>query len=272
VSPAEAARGAGCAVRTAAAAREPLVEVHDLARHFGGVRAVDGASFTVARGTITGLIGPNGAGKSTVAGVVSGFLAPTAGRVVFDGEDITGWPAHRVARRGLVRTFQLSSECPRLTVLENLLIAAPALAGTTPASGLLGRRRWGRSERLAIDAARELLHSFGLADAEDAYAGELSGGQKRLLEIARAVMRRPSLLLLDEPFAGVNPTLGLEVQRLLGALRDAGLTMVLIEHELDAVERLCDTVVVMALGRVIAEGTMSQLRANREVVDAYLGG
>jgi ABC-type branched-subunit amino acid transport system ATPase component len=255
-----------------AIAREPIVEARELARHFGGVRAVDGATFAVGRGTITGLIGPNGAGKSTVAGVIAGFLSPTRGRVVFDGEDITGWPAHRVARRGLVRTFQLSAECPRLTVLENLLIAAPALDGTTPAGSLLGRRRWRRSERLAIDAARELLHGFGLADAEDAYAGELSGGQKRLLEIMRGLMARPSLLLLDEPFAGVNPTLGLEVQKLLEKLRDAGLTIVLIEHELGAVERLCERIVVMALGRVIAEGTMQELRANREVVDAYLGG
>jgi neutral amino acid transport system ATP-binding protein len=259
-------------VSAAVAQHEPIVEVRELARRFGGVRAVDGATFAVARGTITGLIGPNGAGKSTVAGVVSGFLSPTGGRVVFDGEDITGWPAHRVARRGLVRTFQLSSEFPRLTVLENLLVAAPDIDGATPAGSLLGRRRWRHSEQLAIDAARELLHSFGLADAEDAYAGELSGGQKRLLEIMRGLMTRPSLLLLDEPFAGVNPTLSLDIQRLLGELRDSGLTMVLIEHELGAVERLCDSIVVMALGRVIAEGTMQQLRANREVVDAYLGG
>jgi neutral amino acid transport system ATP-binding protein len=256
---------------SAADMREPIVEVHELARHFGGVRAVDGATFAVGRGTITGLIGPNGAGKSTVAGVIAGFLSPTRGRVAFDGEDITGWPAHRVARRGLVRTFQLSAECPRLTVLENLLIAAPGIDGTTPAGSLLGRRRWRRSEQLAVDAARELLHGFGLADAEDAYAGELSGGQKRLLEIMRGLMARPSLLLLDEPFAGVNPTLSLEVQRLLEELRDAGLTIVLIEHELGAVERLCERIVVMALGRVIAEGTMQELRANREVVDAYLG-
>ena len=253
-------------------ASAPLVEVLELVHRFGGVLAVNGATFAVGRGTITGLIGPNGAGKSTVAGVLSGFLSPTGGRVLFDGEDITGRPAHRVARRGLVRTFQLSSECPRLTVLENLLFAAPNVGGTTPVGGLFRRRRWRRSEALAVSRARELLHDFGLADAEDAYAGELSGGQKRLLEIARALMARPSLLVLDEPFAGVNPTLGLAVQRLLGELRDTGLTMVLIEHELGAVERLCDTIVVMALGRVIAQGTMAQLRANREVVDAYLGG
>ncbi len=199
-----------------AATAAPLVEVRELVHRFGGVLAVNGATFTVARGTITGLIGPNGAGKSTVAGVLSGFLSPSGGRVLFDGEDITGRPAHRVARRGLVRTFQLSSECPRLTVLENLLFAAPDVDGTTPAGGLFRRRRWRRSEALAVARGRELLHDFGLADAEDAYAGELSGGQKRLLEIARALMARPSLLVLDEPFAGVNPTLGLSVQRLLG--------------------------------------------------------
>jgi neutral amino acid transport system ATP-binding protein len=255
----------------AAAGDAPIVEVRDLERRFGGVRAVSGATFAVARGTITGLIGPNGAGKSTVANVVSGFLAPSAGRVLFDGEDITGWPAHRVARRGLVRTFQLSSECPRLTVLENLLVAAPDVGGTTPLAGLL-RQRWRPGERRALARARELLHRVGLADAEDAWAGELSGGQKRLLEIVRGLMARPSLLLLDEPFAGVNPTLSLDVQQLLSELRDSGLTIVLIEHELGAVERLCERILVMAAGGVLAEGTMAQLRANREVVDAYLGG
>jgi neutral amino acid transport system ATP-binding protein len=257
---------------SAAAPPGPILEVSELVHNFGGVRAVDGAAFTVARGTITGLIGPNGAGKSTVAGVVSGFISPAAGRVLFDGADITGRPAHRIARRGLVRTFQHSSECPRLTVLENLLLAAPAVAGSTPLGSLLRGRRGRRSERLAVARARELLRDFGLAEAEDAWAGELSGGQKRLLEIARGLMARPTLLLLDEPFAGVAPALSLSIQRLLSGLRDSGLTIVLIEHELGAVERLCDSVVVMALGRVIAEGTMAELRANREVVDAYLGG
>jgi branched-chain amino acid transport system permease protein len=259
-------------VNVAAVPPGPILQVSGLVHNFGGVRAVDGAAFAVARGTITGLIGPNGAGKSTVVAAVSGFLSPAAGRVLFDDTDITGRPAHRIARRGLVRTFQHSSECPRLTVLENLLIAAPSVAGSTPLGGLLRGRRGRRSERLAIDSARELLHDFGLADAEDAWAGELSGGQKRLLEIMRGLMARPSLLLLDEPFAGVAPALSLEIQRLLAGLRDSGLTIVLIEHELGAVERLCDSVVVMALGRVIAEGTMAELRANREVVDAYLGG
>jgi ABC-type branched-subunit amino acid transport system ATPase component len=254
-----------------AVGQEPLVEVHDLARHFGGVQAVRGASFNVERGSITGLIGPNGAGKSTLVDVVSGFVAPSGGRVVFDADDITGWPAHRIARRGLVRTFQLSSECPRLTVLENLLIASPDVDSTTVVRSLFGKRRWRLSERLAVDAAQELLVNFGLAHAQDAFAGELSGGQKRLLEIMRGLMSRPSLLLLDEPLAGVNPTLALEVERLLESLRDTGLTMVLIEHELGAVERLCDKVIVMALGRVIAEGTMEEMRAHPEVVDAYLG-
>jgi ABC-type branched-subunit amino acid transport system ATPase component len=259
-------------VTTAAVAQGTIVEVRELERHFGGVHAVRGATFDVRRGTITGLIGPNGAGKSTVVNVISGFMAPTSGRVVFDGDDVTSWPTHRIARRGLVRTFQLSSECPRLTVMENLLIAAPNIDGAAVGHSLLGKRRWRRSEQLAVDAARDLLGRFGLADAEDAYAGELSGGQKRLLEIMRGLMTRPSLLLLDEPFAGINPTLALEVERLLGELRDSGLTMVLIEHELGAVERLCDKVIVMALGRVIAEGTMDELRANQQVVDAYLGG
>jgi ABC-type branched-subunit amino acid transport system ATPase component len=164
-------------VSDAVVAESPVVEVHELARHFGGVQAVSGASFGVDRGSITGLIGPNGAGKSTLVDVVSGFVAPSGGRVIFDGEDITGWPAHRIARRGLVRTFQLSRECPRLTVLENLLIASPDVDGVAVLRSLFGKRRWRSSEQVAVDAAQQLLVKFGLAQAQDTYAGELSGGQ-----------------------------------------------------------------------------------------------
>lgn len=253
-------------------ARESILEVRGLECHFGGVRAVDGIDFAVQRGSITGLIGPNGAGKSTAVGLISGFVSPTAGRIVFDGHDVTGWSPHRIARQGLVRTFQLSSECPKLTVLENLLVAATGMRGSSPASGLLGKRHWRASQDAALTEARGLLDRFGLANAEDAYAGELSGGQKRLLEIMRGLMKHPAGLLLDEPFAGVNPSLQLTVEGILGELRDAGMTMVLIEHEMGAIERLCDKVVVMALGRVLAEGTMQELRATPEVVEAYLGG
>ena len=247
------------------------VEVVDLRVHFGGVHAVDGASFEVTEKAITGLIGPNGAGKSTVVDVISGFRKPTAGRVIYRGSDIASWPADRVARAGMVRTFQLSSEFPRLSVMENLLTAMPGLPGSTLGGALRGPRHWRRAEAEAVERGYALLERFGLAGRGDDYAGELSGGQKRLLEIARAVAAGPRILLLDEPFAGVNPTLAREVESALIALRDDGLTMILVEHDMGAIERLCADVVVMGEGRVIARGTMAKIAANREVADAYLG-
>jgi len=257
-----------------AGAREEVavaLEVVDLKMHFGGVHAVDGASFEVAEGVITGLIGPNGAGKSTVIDVISGFLKPTAGNVIYRDADIAAWPADRVAGAGMVRTFQLSSEFPRLSVMENLLTAMPALRGSTLAGALRGPRHWRRAEADAVARGYGLLERFGLEGRADEYAGELSGGQKRLLEIARAVAAGPRVLLLDEPFAGVNPTLAREVESALAALRADGLTMVLVEHDMGAIERLCEDVIVMADGRVIARGTMAEIAANHEVADAYLG-
>ena len=247
------------------------LEIKDLKMHFGGVHAVDGASFEIVEGLVTGLIGPNGAGKSTLVDVISGFLKPTAGNVIYQGHDIASWPADRVARAGMMRTFQLSSEFPRLSVMENLLTAMPTLPGSTVGGALRGPRHWRRAEAEAVERGYGLLERFGLTGRADDYAGELSGGQKRLLEIARAVAAGPRILLLDEPFAGVNPTLAREVESALIALREDGLTMMLIEHDMGAVERLCEDVVVMADGRVIARGTMAEIAANREVADAYLG-
>jgi len=250
-----------------------LLEVRDLARNFGGVRAVDGVSFHVEPGTVTGLIGPNGAGKTTALGTIAGAIRPSAGAIVFDGRDVTGKTPMAVARLGLIRTFQISSEFARLTLLENLLVAAPDHPGESlAASLLLGGRAWKTRERELVDRARELLTRFELADKEDEYAGNLSGGQKRLLEIMRALMAQPKLLLLDEPMAGVNPTLGRKIEAHLRDLRESGLTMLMIEHELGVVERLCDRVIVMAQGKVISEGTMESLRKNQEVLDAYLVG
>ncbi|MBS1888900.1 MAG: ABC transporter ATP-binding protein [Actinobacteria bacterium] len=249
-----------------------MLEVRDLHKDFGGVHALAGASFYVEQGTITGLIGPNGAGKSTLINLVSGFTPPGSGQVVYDGEDITGHSAHQIARLGLVRTFQLSSEFARLTVIENLLTAVPDQRGSTVLAALRGKRYWRRAEEESVARAREFLGRFGLTDVEDLYGAELSGGQKRLLEISRALMGRPRVLLLDEPFAGVNPTLAREVEDILRALRDEGMTIVLVEHEMGAIDRLCDTVVVMAAGTVLAEGSMAEIRENQEVVDAYLAG
>ncbi len=247
------------------------IEVEGLRRHFGGVWAVDGASFAVAAGSITSLIGPNGAGKSTVVGIIGGAIRPNGGRVLFDGKDITSLPAYERARRGLVRTYQLSSEFGKLTVLENLLVAAPGQRGENLRTLLFGKRYWRRQEEALVMRARALLERFGMSEKEDEYAGNLSGGQKRLVEIMRALMAEPKMLLLDEPMAGVNPTLARSIEDDLVALAREGLTLLAIEHELDVVERISDKVVVMALGRVIATGSMSELRKRREVLDAYLG-
>jgi ABC-type branched-subunit amino acid transport system ATPase component len=246
--------------------------VNALVRTFGGVRAVDGATFTVRAGTITGLIGPNGAGKSTVLAMIAGSIRPDKGSITFEGRDLARLPARLVPRCGVVRTFQLPSEFARLTVLENLLVAPPAQRGERLGGALLGRRYWRDQERANLELARRLLSRFDLDSKEDAYAAELSGGQKRLLEIMRCLMVGPKVLLLDEPMAGVNPTLARRIEAYLSELRAEGLTMLLIEHELGLIERICDPVVVMAQGTVIAQGPMGDLRSRREVLDAYLVG
>jgi branched-chain amino acid transport system ATP-binding protein len=253
-------------------ADRPLLVADDIHRHFEGLHAVDGVSIEVPPGKITGLIGPNGAGKSTFLAVLAGTLPATGGTIVFDGVDITRDPAYRRARHGLVRTFQLPSEFARLTVLENLLVAAPDNRGDSLVGALLGKRYWIDDERRLIKDARALLQRFGMSAKESDYAGNMSGGQKRLIEIMRALMLKPRLLLLDEPMSGVHPKIVLEIQRYLQDLRAEGLTILMVEHELHMVERLCDSVVVMAEGKVIGSGTMSSLRRQREIVDAYLVG
>ena len=249
-----------------------LLDVRGVHRDFGGVKAVDGASFEALRGHITGLIGPNGAGKSTLISIVAGQIKPSAGAVNFEGHDITGLAPHKIARRGIIRTFQLSAEFSKLTVLENLLVAAPDQKGESLVGAELGRLYWGRDEAANVDAARDVLDRFAMTPKESELAGNLSGGQKRLLEIMRGLMSRPKMLLLDEPFAGVNPTLAREIEQYLIDLRDEGLSMIMVEHELSVVERLCDPVVVMAQGKVIAEGSMHDIASRQEVLDAYLVG
>lgn len=250
-----------------------LLLVQDLERSFGGVRAVDGVSLNVERGSITGLIGPNGAGKSTALGVIAGAVRPDAGMIEFDGGDIIRLPPMKRARLGLIRTFQTSSPFQRLTVIENLLVAAQGNSGETLLGAVvLGKHAWRKHERELVDRARELLAQFQMSDKEDEWAGNLSGGQKRLLEIMRGLMADPKLLLLDEPMAGVNPTLARGIEGHLERLGEQGLTMLMVEHELGVVERLCDRVIVMAQGKVISQGTMESLRTEQEVLDAYLVG
>ena len=251
--------------------RPPVLEIRDVGREFGGVHAVESITFEVAPGQATGLIGPNGAGKSTALKLIAGAIPPSHGKIMLDGVDITGWSPQRVARTGLIRTFQHTSEFARLTVLENLLVAAPDQPGDSFLGALRGRRHSRGRQGELLDQAMSLLDDFGLRDHADSYAGELSGGQRRLVEIMRALMARPRILLLDEPMAGVNPTLRLTIEEHLRRLRDQGLTMLMVEHELGAVERVCDSVMVMAQGRLLATGSMGELRQNEEVVSAYLG-
>jgi branched-chain amino acid transport system permease protein len=251
---------------------EIILQAVDVSRDYGGVHAVSGVSFSVRRGTVTGLIGPNGAGKSTLLALLAGTDRVSAGRVLYQGQDVTAEPAYRRARMGLVRTFQLASEFRRLTVTENLLSAAPGNRGDSLAGALAGRRYWRRDEAAAVAKAAGILRRFGLEALANEYAGDLSGGQRRLVEIMRALMTDPQLLLLDEPMAGVHPELARRIGDMLVGLSREGVTVLMVEHELAIMDEFCDPVIVMAEGSVLAEGTMTQLRGRAEVVEAYLVG
>lgn len=253
------------------AARPGLVVDH-VRRAFGGVVAIEEVSFEVNTGEIVGLVGPNGAGKSTLMAVVAGAIRPSSGRIFFHGSDVTRRPEHKVASLGLVRTSQLSSEFQKLTVLENLLVAAPGQRGERFRSAFLPARSWRRQEARLIDEAKGVLEEFGMLAKANDYAGTLSGGQKRLLELMRVLMVHPQMILLDEPMAGINPGFIATVEASLLEIRARGVELVIAEHELDVVERLCDRVIVMAQGKVLARGSMEQLRATPEVVEAYLVG
>ena len=250
----------------------PLLEAREIRKRYGGVVAVDAATLSVEPRSITALIGPNGAGKTTLFNVVSGFARPDSGSVLLGGERIDGRTPHAVARRGLARTFQTPKALTRMSVLENMLLAAPRHPGeqlwrlvATPGAG---RRR----EREIRERALELLGLVRLDGLAGDYAGTLSGGQRKLLELTRALMTEPRLLLLDEPMAGVNPTLALQLLDRIRTLREEqGLTFLLIDHDLDVVMSVSDRVIVMNEGRVIAAGTPAEVRSDPQVADAYLG-
>ncbi len=251
---------------------EPLLQVRDLQKSFDDVRVLDVESLDVPAEGITALIGPNGAGKTTLFDVITGFARRSSGSVRFAGRSIEGAAPHAIARQGLVRTFQLTRVLDRLTVRDNVVVAAPNQRGERLVQVLLRPRAVRAEQRHLRARAEELLELVGLARLADAPAATLSGGQKKLLELARALMLEPRLLMLDEPLAGVNPTLGRELMDAVERLRDQGTAVVLIEHDVETVMRVSDHVLVLAAGRLIAAGDPAAVRTNPLVLDAYLGG
>jgi neutral amino acid transport system ATP-binding protein len=260
------------AAPTAGGNGRPILEAEGVVKRFGGIRAVNGATLSVREGSITALIGPNGAGKTTFFNVITGFYRPNAGRAQFDGDAILGSPPHSIARLGMVRTFQITKALARMPVIDNMMLAAPDQPGERLLNVVLRPGQVRRREAEVADQAMELLEIFDLRKLADEYAGTLSGGQRKLLELARALMTRPRLLLLDEPMAGINPTLGRRLLEHMQRLRaDEGVSFLFIEHDMEVVMNHSDRVIVMAEGRVIADGEPHEVRADEAVIDAYLG-
>jgi len=251
--------------------RAGLLQVEGAARRFGELRAVDDVSFEVEPGTITGLIGPNGAGKSTLFGLIAGALRPDAGVIRFQRRRIDGRRPDTIFRAGLARTFQIPRPFPRMTVLENLMLAPIGQSGERFWNNWIGFASVKAQEGHARARAMEVLGFMGLAEKRSALAGELSGGQQKLLELARVLMAEPSLILLDEPAAGVNPALLDTLVEKLAALNARGVSFLVIEHNMDMVMQLCSPIIVMAQGKVIFTGSSEEVRADARVLDAYLG-
>ena len=250
-----------------------MISAHRISKSFGGIRAVADCSLTVERGQILGLIGPNGAGKTTLFNMLAGFMAPDSGRIELDGEDITGRRPHELFHRGVMRTFQIAHELARMTVLENLMVVPPGQSGEHLLTALFRPRRVAKEERALRERAEEVLAHLKLGALRFELAGNLSGGQKKLLELGRAMMTEAKVVLLDEIGAGVNRSLLAELAGYIERLnREQGYSFCIIEHDMDLIARLCHPVVVMAEGRVLAQGSMAEIRANEAVIQAYLGG
>lgn len=261
---------AGVAPEPGAPKPDPILVADHVRRTFGGITAVDVEHLEVQRGSITALIGPNGAGKTTFFNLVTGFDNANEGSWTFDGRKISGLPPHRIAASGMVRTFQLTKSLTKLPVIENMKLGATHQRGEKFWSGILPWT-W-RDQEAEIEArADELLERFKLDHMRDEYAGALSGGQRKLLEMARALMTGPNLVMLDEPMAGVNPALKQSLNEHVRGLRDLGMSVLFVEHDMDMVHDISDWVVVMAEGRIIAEGTPDAISSNPMVIDAYLG-
>ena len=253
-------------------AAAPILQVRDLTKAFGGLRAVNHCSFAVQPGTITGLIGPNGAGKTTLFNLITGFLNPDGGAIYFQGRRIDGLPPHEIVHRGLLRTFQIPRELKRMTVLENLMVVPPGQTGENVWVSWLLPWRVNRQERAIQRQALEVLDFLRLRPLANEYAGNLSTGQKKLLELARILMAQPAMALLDEPGAGVNPSLlNLLIDDIRRACVERKVTFLLIEHNMNLVMNLCDPVVVVRNGALLTQGTPAAVRANPEVMAAYLG-
>jgi branched-chain amino acid transport system ATP-binding protein len=250
---------------------DSVLSLQGLTRDFGPFRAVDAVSLEIRRGSITGLIGPNGAGKTTLFNMVAGSLKPTSGTVTMGRTDITGCPPEALFALGLARTFQIPRPFRRMSVLENLMLAPPSQIGETVPGALFRRAHVARQEKALREKALGILDFVTLAHLADHPAGKISGGQMKLLELGRALMGDPSIILLDEPAAGVNPTLTNILIERIRELNNGGVTFVIIEHDMDFVMRHCDPVIALAGGRVMFEGTSEEARSNPELLDAYLG-
>ena len=250
-----------------------MLKVENLNKNFGGLRAVRDCTFAIDEGSITGLIGPNGAGKTTTFNMIAGEAVPTSGRIVFQGEDIAGLPTHDMFHRGIVRTFQIPQEFARMTVLENLMVVPPRQPGEHIFNNWFSSGRVRAREVAVREKAEDALAFLSFSHLCDEPAGNLSGGQKKLLELGRVMMTDAKLVLLDEPGAGVNPTLLLKIRDMILRLRaEHGYTFCIIEHDMDLIASLCDPVIVLAEGAVLAQGDMAAIRRNPDVLDAYLGG